>query len=470
MSGASIHPVITAPPQYDGSLIGQVTALQREFNSLYDVVTGEVTAAGAEFKKYVQTMPPSTPISQAQAATITMQTVHGTVLNPTPTLSGDQLAVVNAGGEDANGPYVAASVVYAASEAATPTTHGTLVTVATTPNGTVTPLNTLTVAAGASTSGLTVYGYNSSVPSVTSTRSNGSPAAPTAVTAGNVIATRQTAAYNGSSFVTGGQEQFVATENWTPAHSGTAINTYLTPSGQTGAGLTMSLLPGQLVLNTDQRAPGTCSIQETGWGGEATMYSYRNNGVLGAMTPLLTNQVFASWYGGGSFNASGSALSTAIAHVAAEDWTSVAQGSQLRFAVTPIGTIGPTSLMTFAAGNPAIGVPSLTVTGDMVATGSAGGLGCVYGSYISLSANPVSLSRITGQNILYTGGAGALTGVTSGTPVGRTITVTMDAGAAGALTTGSGITPSGKAFAANAWGTFVYTGTTWQLMASGSNA
>jgi hypothetical protein len=231
-------------------------------------------------------------------------------------------------------------------------------------------------------------------------RSRGTFGAPTAVQSGDALAGFYGQGYGATAFgpaFTGGMT-VQAAQNWTDTAQGTALTFTTTAIGATspttrmtidatgnlGIGTTTTPAAGTLeVSNAGHPAPfGTMTTTTYASSGQGSLFIGRKaRGTAAAPAAVQNGDVLAGFlgrgYGATNFNGTGNG---SIFVRAAETWTDTAQGTNLAFTTTSVGTAVPITRMTVtSSGNLGIGTSApgealeIARNGNAVATSSAFG-------------------------------------------------------------------------------------------------
>jgi len=180
-------------------------------------------------------------------------------------------------------------------------------------------------------------------------KARGTGAAPTAVQSGDALGIFGAGGYGATHFSTivNAGMGVRATENWTDAAQGAALNFLVTPTTTATAITAMSLDSfGNLGVGTTAPAAsleivrqGSADLATTSYNGETGSIVIRSaQGAIGAPAATQTGQLLGVFGGGGYDGANFTFALAGMAPVAAEDWTPTAQGTALLFGATPIGT------------------------------------------------------------------------------------------------------------------------------------
>jgi Chaperone of endosialidase len=228
-------------------------------------------------------------------------------------------------------------------------------------------------------------------------KARGSPGAPTAVQSGDPLAFFGGRGYGSTGFgAMTGAMVVRASENWTDAARGTAIQFSTTPNGtSTPLGRVAIDQAGNVGVGTfaplgavDVVRVGDTDVVATSVTGESHFFTRVANGTPSTPTAIQLGDSLGV-FGVGGYGATGfHANSGGMAGFAMENWTDAAAGTALVFGATPLGTVDPQVYMAVLPdGNVGIGTPAgtnneptaldkLQVFGD-IRVGTSGVNGCL---------------------------------------------------------------------------------------------
>jgi hypothetical protein len=353
---------------------------------------------------------------------------RGSGAAPSAVQSGDTLAVF-AGkgyGTTAFNPSLTGTggMSVQATQTWTDTSQPTSVSFYTTPSGSTLPASRMTIGPGgnvgigttAPTSNLEVASLANNVAAMVATsysssqsgsiiqgrKARGTPAAPTAVQANDILASFSAEGYGSTGFGLGPRAAMIATagENWTDAAQATQLSFLTTPPGSNaaqnrlqitadgyvGMGTTAPTAPLE-VVRTGIDTGIVSTLYANGADAGSFLVAQSARGTAAAPTAIQAGDflgaVLFNGYGATNFSEG-----AAVGAFAAETFTGTASGSVLVFATTPIGANdGALAMALLPSGNLGIGTPldgsglptatdKLQVFGD-IRVGTTGTNGCV---------------------------------------------------------------------------------------------
>lgn len=217
-------------------------------------------------------------------------------------------------------------------------------------------------------------------PNIIGKRHNGTTAAPTAVVTDDDLLTLQAAGYNGTAFTgTRGSIRFEANQNWTANNNGTKIKFLTTANGSVnltermviaddgkiGIGITPTSYNLDILSNSD------AGMGIHRFGGDAPgFFGISARGTTSAPTETLNGDILVRIGGKGYDGVSETSSRARIEMVANEDWTTTANGTDMKFFTTWAGqTTAEEKVVIRGSGNVGIGSiapeSKLTVNGDV---------------------------------------------------------------------------------------------------------
>ncbi|HET9830604.1 MAG TPA: tail fiber domain-containing protein, partial [Vicinamibacterales bacterium] len=312
--------------------------------------------------------------------------------------------------------------------------------------------NALVPASAIANVALTSYGNNSFGPELAGRKARGTAAAPTGVLNGDALAIWGGKGYGTNGFSTLSSGIAVsAGENWTDTAQGTFMNFSTTPklttqpvvrmtldfNGNLGLGTTFPNLPGLEVSNATTGA-ATGNINATSYTGSNTggsLFIGRHaRGTSAAPTAVLGGDILVGYLAQGHTGAGFSGTRGGMFVQAAENWTPTAQGTNVFFNTTPIGTTAPsTKMMIDPSGNVGIGTFAPDSPLEVSRTGTDAAIEATLYSNGSNNANPVFFARFAN------GTPGAPTAVQSGNILGAWIASGFGSTGFGDISGGMGV-------------------------------
>ncbi|MBL9114374.1 MAG: tail fiber domain-containing protein [Verrucomicrobiaceae bacterium] len=277
--------------------------------------------------------------------------------------------------------------------------------------GTASPLSDIEVSRSGQGASFGATSYSTgSVPLFIGRRASGTDLAPAAAQADSALAVFAGKGHTGTGFATGNaftnaSIAFMAAETFTPTAQGTYMRFYNTPVGSTTSEEQMRLTAtGALGIGTTtpggdlevSRDGQTTSIAATSFGNFALFTGRTSLGTRSAPTAVTTNYALAMFGGRGhtgtAFGSSSATLSNAtITMHAAETFTPTANGTDMRFWTTPIGSTAIAERMRItSAGFVGIGTNNPTARLDVNGNINSTGI---------FSGNGSALTNLTGANI-----------------------------------------------------------------------